>query len=110
MMGSLRNPAGWNNVFGFRPSYGLVANGGPGDMFLAQLSTDGPMARSIRDLELLLAIQSEHDPRHPHSSGSYRPQAPGRKLRIGRRTERNAIVVDAGAAADHAGRDVNVRE
>ena len=25
MMGSLRNPAGWNNVFGFRPSYGLVA-------------------------------------------------------------------------------------
>lgn len=83
MMGSLRNPAGWNNVFGFRPSYGLVANGGPGDMFLAQLSTDGPMARSIRDLELLLAIQSEHDPRHPHSSGPYRPQAPGRKLRIG---------------------------
>ena len=31
MMGSLRNPAGWNNVFGFRPSYGLVAGGGPGD-------------------------------------------------------------------------------
>lgn len=83
MMGSLRNPAGWNNVFGFRPSYGLVANGGPGDMFLAQLSTEGPMARSIRDLELLLAIQSEHDPRHPHSSGPYRPQVPGRKLRIG---------------------------
>ncbi|TJZ76900.1 amidase [Paracoccus hibiscisoli] len=83
MMGSLRNPAGWNNVFGFRPSYGLVAGSGPGDLFLAQLSTEGPMARSIRDLELLLAIQSEHDPRHPHSSGPYRPEATGAKLRIG---------------------------
>lgn len=83
MMGSLRNPAGWNNVFGFRPSYGLVAPGGPGELFLSQLSTDGPMARSIRDLELLLSIQSEHDPRHPHSSGPYRIEAPRRGLRIG---------------------------
>ncbi|WP_210880405.1 amidase family protein, partial [Roseovarius autotrophicus] len=83
MMGSLRNPAGWNNVFGFRPSYGLVAGGGPGDLFLSQLSTEGPMARSIRDLELLLSILSEHDPRHPHSSGPYRPEAPGRTLKIG---------------------------
>ncbi|HPD93521.1 MAG TPA: amidase family protein, partial [Pararhodobacter sp.] len=24
MMGSLRNPAGWNNVYGFRPSWGRV--------------------------------------------------------------------------------------
>ncbi len=83
MMGSLRNPAGWNNVFGFRPSYGLVAGSGPGDLFLAQLSTEGPMARSIRDLELLLTIQSEHDPRHPHSSGPYRPETTDAKLRIG---------------------------
>lgn len=83
MMGSLRNPAGWNNVFGFRPSYGLVADGSPGELFLAQLSTEGPMARSIRDLELLLAIQSEHDPRHPHSSGPYRPETPRGKLKIG---------------------------
>jgi len=83
MMGSLRNPAGWNNVFGFRPSYGLVANGVVGDMFLSQLATDGPMARSIRDLELLLRIQSEHDPRHPHSIGPFRPSASAEKMRIG---------------------------
>ena len=83
MMGSLRNPAGWNNVFGFRPSYGLVAEGGPGDLFLSQLSTNGPMARSIRDLELLLTIQSEHDPSHPHASGPYRPGAKAGKLKIG---------------------------
>lgn len=83
MMGSLRNPAGWNNVFGFRPSYGLVAGSGPGDMFLSQLATEGPMARSIRDLELLLAIQSEYDPGHPHSSGPYAPAELDRPLRIG---------------------------
>ncbi|WP_197054815.1 amidase family protein [Paracoccus sp. PAMC 22219] len=83
MMGSLRNPAGWNNVFGFRPSYGLVAPSGPGDLFLSQLSTEGPMARSIRDLELLLAVQSAHDPMHPHSSGPYCPAPPGGRLRIG---------------------------
>lgn len=83
MMGSLRNPAGWNNVFGFRPSYGLVAGSGPGDLFLSQLSTEGPMARSIQDLELLLAIQSEHDSTHPHSSGPYRSEATDEKLRIG---------------------------
>src|SRR5262249_19337359 len=29
MMGSLRNPAAWNNVIGFRPSYGRVPNDGP---------------------------------------------------------------------------------
>ena len=83
MMGSLRNPAGWNNVFGFRPSYGLVAPSNPGDLFLSQLSTEGPMARSIRDLELLLAVQSAPDPMHPHSSGPYRPAPPKGRLRIG---------------------------
>ena len=83
MMGSLRNPAGWNNVFGFRPSYGLVAEGGPGDLFLHQLSTNGPMARSIRDLELLLGVLSQPDPGHPHSTGPYRPSEATRKLTIG---------------------------
>lgn len=71
MMGSLRNPAGWSNIYGFRPSYGLVPNGGPGDAFLGQLSTDGPMARSVEDLELLLSVQAAYDPRNPHSVGPF---------------------------------------
>lgn len=33
MLGMLSNPAGWNNVFGFRLSYGLVAGGGQGDLW-----------------------------------------------------------------------------
>ena len=82
MMGSLRNPAGWNGVYGFRPSYGLIANDGPGERFLAQLSTLGPMARSVRDLELLLGIQAAHDPLHPHSCGPFDPTTDGQKREI----------------------------
>jgi amidase len=83
MMGSLRNPAGWNNVFGFRPSYGLVPNSGPGDIFSNQLSTNGPMARHVADLELLLTVMGAYDPRHPHSCGPYRAAPLGRPLKIG---------------------------
>lgn len=67
MMGSLRNPAAWNNVYGFRPSYGLVPDNPSGEMFLHQLSTNGPMARSVRDLALLLDVMAGPDARLPHS-------------------------------------------
>lgn len=66
MMGSLRNPAAWNNVYGFRPSWGLVPSEPLGDTFLHQLSTLGPMARSPQDLALLLDVISGNDPRQPH--------------------------------------------
>ena len=65
MMGSLRNPAGWNGIYGFRPTWGLVPSEPVGDMFLHQLSTAGPMARSPRDLALLLDVQAGPDPRVP---------------------------------------------
>lgn len=66
MMGSLRNPAGWNNVYGMRPSWGLVPSEPAGDSFLHQLSTNGPMARSPRDLAALLDTMAGPDPRQPH--------------------------------------------
>jgi amidase len=65
MMGSLRNPAGWNNVYGMRPSWGTVPGDPVGEMFLHQLSTSGPMARSPRDLAALLDVMTGADPRHP---------------------------------------------
>jgi len=71
MMGSLRNPAGWNNVYGFRPSYGLVPSNPVGEAFLHQLSTAGPMARSVEDLELLLRVMAGPDPRSPHSGATF---------------------------------------
>ncbi|GGE91326.1 amidase [Stappia taiwanensis] len=67
MMGSLRNPAAFTNVIGFRPSYGRVP-GGPGpELFMDTMATDGPMARSVGDLAMLLAVQAGYDPRAPQS-------------------------------------------
>lgn len=66
MMGSLRNPAGWCNVYGFRPTVGLVLPDAGGDVFGPGLSTEGPMARSPRDLALLLSVLAEADRRFPY--------------------------------------------
>jgi amidase len=66
MMGSLRNPAGWNNVYGLRPSWGRVPSEAEGDTFLHQLATSGPMARCPRDLAHLLEVQAGPDPYQPH--------------------------------------------
>jgi len=66
MMGSLRNPAGWNNVYGFRPTWGVVPPQPRSEVYLHQLSTPGPMARSPEDIALLLDVISGPDPCRPH--------------------------------------------
>lgn len=67
MMGSLRNPAAYNNIFGFRPSQGRVPAYPAEDIFYQQLSTEGPMGRSIEDIAMLLSVQSGWDIRVPMS-------------------------------------------
>ena len=64
-MGSLRNPAGWNHVIGFRPSQGRVPSWPANDVWVSQLGTEGPMGRSVRDVARLLAVQSGPDARTP---------------------------------------------
>jgi amidase len=64
--GSLRNPAGWNNVFGFRTSYGRIPADGR-DAWLPSMGVLGPMARSVRDLAMLLTVQAGYDDRVPLS-------------------------------------------
>ena len=66
-MGSLRNPAGWNNVYGLRPSQGRVPMWPAADVWVTQFGTEGPMARSVRDLALLLDVQAGFDRRSPLS-------------------------------------------
>ena len=66
-MGSLRNPAGWNHLFGLRPSQGRVPAWPKPDVWLAQLGTDGPLARTVADLAALLNVQAGHDARAPLS-------------------------------------------
>ena len=62
--GSLRNPAGWNNVFGFRTSLGRIAGEGRDDWMVAP-SVTGPMARNVGDLALLLSVMAGPDARMP---------------------------------------------
>jgi amidase len=64
--GSLRNPAGWNNVFGFRTSMGLVPSNAQ-DGWFPSMSVVGPMARNVPDLAMLLSIQAGYDARAPLS-------------------------------------------
>jgi amidase len=66
MMGSLRNPAAFNNVFGFRTSVGRVPGIG-GELFLHTLSVEGPMGRSVADVAMLLSVMAGADPRAPFS-------------------------------------------
>ncbi len=66
-MGSLRNPAAWCNVFGMRPSQGRVPMWPVTDVWSAQLGTEGPMARDVTSLALLLQTQSGFDARAPLS-------------------------------------------
>jgi len=63
--GSLRNPASFCNVVGFRPSPGRVPrlNARPGDT----LGVHGPMARSVDDLALLLSVMAGPDSRDSQS-------------------------------------------
>jgi len=58
MMGSLRTPAAFNNIFGFRTSVGCVPSGPGDEVFFQQFGVVGPMARNVPDLALLLSVQA----------------------------------------------------
>ena len=64
--GSLRNPAAWSNVVGIRPSPGRVPSVG-GDLGWLNLSTDGPMGRTVDDVALQLSVMAGDDARSPLS-------------------------------------------
>jgi amidase len=64
--GSLRNPAGWNNVFGFRTSIGCVPSDSQ-DGWLPSMGVLGPMARTVPDLAMLLSVQAGYDRHAPLS-------------------------------------------
>ncbi len=64
MGGSLRNPASFCNVVGFRPSMGRTPNA-KGFGWFARLATTGPMARTVADTALLFSIQAGPDAKDP---------------------------------------------
>ena len=66
--GSLRNPASFCNVVGFRPSPGRVPIW-PCKSAWFSFNVQGPMARTVRDVVLMLQAIAGPDPRDPLSLG-----------------------------------------
>lgn len=64
LMGSLRNPAAYNNVIGFRPTPGRVPIT---PLFIEELPCNGPMGRTVSDTAMLLSTMAGYDPRSPTS-------------------------------------------
>jgi amidase len=60
--GSLRNPAAFCSVVGFRTAPGRVAQTSKGNAW-STLSVSGPMARTVQDVALLLSVMAGPDPR-----------------------------------------------
>ena len=67
--GSLRNPAGFCGVVGLRPSIGRVPIRDDRSAFISRLSVEGPMARTVDDLALLLSVMGGPHPADPLSRG-----------------------------------------
>ncbi|MHC6594624.1 amidase family protein [Arthrobacter sp. C152] len=65
MGGSLRIPASFCNVVGFRPSTAVIPMPSDHNAY-AWLGRTGPMARSIEDIALFMSVTAGKDPRVPH--------------------------------------------
>jgi aspartyl-tRNA(Asn)/glutamyl-tRNA(Gln) amidotransferase subunit A len=67
--GSIRQPAGYNNIYGLKPTYGRVSRFG---LMAYASSTDcvGPLARSIEDIRIVLNVMSGKDPKDQTSIAS----------------------------------------
>ena len=58
--GSIRQPAGYNDIYGFKPTYGRISRFG---LMAYASSTDcvGPLAKSIEDIRIVLNVMSGKD-------------------------------------------------
>ena len=88
MGGSLRNPAAFCNIVGFRPSMGRVPHWPAQMAWQSRLGTDGPLARDVEDCALLLSVLAGPDDRDPLSlqedgaqfSDNFRQDSRGRRI------------------------------
>ena len=64
--GSVRLPAAYNGVVGFKPSYGLISRWGV-ISYANSMDTVGILARSVSEARTLFSMIRSHDPRDPTS-------------------------------------------
>ena len=121
MGGSLRNPASFCGIVGFRPSIGRVAHTPKGSVDM-NLGQQGPMARSVTDVALLLDAMSGADPRDPFSlpretsflaaaRSTWRPKRVAWSVDLGiTKVDREVAAITAKAAARFAELGATVEE
>ena len=64
-LASIRRPSTWNSIVGMRTTAGLVSRGGVYSGWPEMAGTLGPMARTVRDLALLLDVMVGYDSEDP---------------------------------------------
>ena len=97
MGGSLRNPAAWNNVVGFRPTPRVVPSVLGANPW-SPLATDGPMGRTVEDVRLLLSVIGQPDPRDPLARSIELPERlepPSRPLRVAWSCDLGGLPIEA---------------
>jgi len=92
--GSLRNPGSFNNVVGFRPTFGLVPVA-PTPLPFVGFAVKGPIARSVEDAAFLLSAIAGSHARDPSSYPS-EPSVFARRLDRDFRNVRVAWCPDLG--------------
>jgi amidase len=64
-LASIRRPATWNSIVGMRPTAGLVSRSGVYSGWPEIAGSLGPMARTVKDLAVLLDVMVGYDPEDP---------------------------------------------
>ncbi len=101
MGGSLRNPASFCNVVGLRPTPGRVPSPSETAAWYT-LSVQGPMARTVEDVTLMMSVISGFDPRSPYSIKEVfaaEPEEGVAGLRVAWSPDLGGLPVDAETAA-----------
>ena len=64
-LASIRRPSTWNSIVGMRTTAGLVSRGGVYSGWPEKAGSLGPMARTVRDLAILLDVMVGYDSEDP---------------------------------------------
>jgi Asp-tRNA(Asn)/Glu-tRNA(Gln) amidotransferase A subunit family amidase len=84
LAGSIRHPAAWCGVVGFKPSQGRIARY-PNAAGWNAMSTNGPITRTVADAALMFSVMTGPDPRDPlalpHTGEDWSRLADGAQVR-----------------------------